>query len=259
MVKNILLALIFFGVLAPSTSSAQTYTPSTQSEYIAYLQGIVTALQAQLGATGGSSDSRVTTLTPASAVTLRARFDIDKDRYAYAWFEYGEGSALNKKTARTKVSRSGNSDTIEHTAHLSNLTRGQSYSYRPVFETTGGRKYYGARQTIAAGNGNTTNNNNDYTNNDSRTLSVDKTRYEMGDSIIVQYNIPSSRVEDNNWIGIFKTSADDNEYSYWKYVDDSSGTLTVSVPYEKGNYEMRLFLDDSDRKYATSQRFSVTR
>src|SRR3989344_825058 len=153
-----LVALVLATLALPTPTKAATlpYVPQTQLELISYMQGIVDTLQAQAAAGGtvtGSGSSRVQTGTANVAVStkveLKASFDAGNSSSVYAWFEYGEGSTLNKKTARTRVTKVRGE--VDYEVTLTGLKSGVQYSYRPVFELSSGAKYYGAVRTFGSG------------------------------------------------------------------------------------------------------------
>ncbi len=76
-------------------------------------------------------------------------------------------------------------------------------------------------------------------------LSSDKRSYNIGESIRVSLENVSG--EDNNWVGIYKKgeqSGWDNVYDQkWFYFRD--GTLDLTAPSKGGDYEIRLFYNDT--------------
>ena len=271
-------ALAFAFIVSVNTVSAQTtaFAPQTQSELVAYLQGVVDTLRAQIAAKDGTSSgsTRVSNYAANVAVTtkveLKSQFQARNNATVYAWFEYGEGSRLNNQTTRTKATGTGTTRT--HTRTITGLKSGTTYSYRPVYEISGGTKYYGSVRTFSTAklgtsnpsSGNSNNNNDD--DNDSGgtsvssskgSISTDKTTYEPYKSIEVDWTVPSSKTDTDNWIGLFKTSDSNSEYQSWRYLaDDTRGTLTFTAPSE-GTYEFRLFYNNSDRDELTSRRITV--
>ncbi len=268
---------VAFVVLSPITVSAATFEPNTKGELVAYMFGIVDTLQAQVdaknGTVSGSGSSRVSNYNSNVAVetkvTLKAEFSATNNSAVYAWFEYGEGSKLTSKTTRTKATGTGTTRT--HARSLTGLRSGTTYSYRPVFEVSGGTKYYGAVRTFSTAKVGSDSNtgsigNNDDDEDDNGTsvsssrgsMATDKTTYESYDSIEIEWTVPSSRRDNANWIGMFEVGDDNDEYQSWQYLKDSTrGTVTFTAPSE-GTYEFRLFYQNDYDDQVTSRKITVT-
>lgn len=268
-----LLAIVLAAFAAPMPAKAATipYIPQTQLELISYMQGIVDTLQAQAASQGtvaGSGSSRVQTGTANVAVStkveLKASFDAGNSSSVYAWFEYGEGNSLNKKTSRVRLTKVRGD--VDHEVTLTGLKSGTKYSYRPVFELSSGSKYYGAVRTFGSDSGyalaggfitsdsSTTGNT---VSNSRGSLTLSKLTYNAFDLVTISYTIPRSRVDGSVWVGAFKVGAGDKEYSYSRYVGKhSSGEITFKIK-EPGTYEFRLFYDKSSNEVVTSRRFTV--
>lgn len=271
----IIFILLLIVVTNPSRAIADTvtpYQPQTVLEYISYLQGIVDSLRAQLAAqqadstVSSSYSSRVKTYAAEvvikAEVELSSSFDVGSASYAYAWFEYGEGSSLNKKTTRVRERESGGD--VEHTRVLTGLKTGTTYRYRAVFESSSGTKYYGAIKTFNTGKYTSSSSNDDDDENgtsvtkDSVTLSTNKNEYEEGDSIKVSWEIPSSRESSTNWIGMYKVDDSNSQHILWKYLDnDNEGTITFTAPSTEDEYEFRLFYNNSYDDVITSREIEV--
>lgn len=264
--------MMAFMVVAPSPVNAQTFQPNTEGELVAYMFGILDTLQAQINANNGTVSSggstRVSTtnasLSVETKVTLKAQFTATNKNTVYAWFEYGEGSKLNSKTTRTKADGTGTTRT--HARTLTGLKSGVVYSYRPVFEVSGGTKYYGAVRTFSTGGTQTglpstvggTSDNGSSVSTSKGSMTLDKTTYESYDTIELEWTVPSSRRDNGNWIGLFETGDDNDEYQSWQYLkDSSSGSVTFTAP-GAGTYEFRLFYDDGYNDVLTSRKITVT-
>ncbi len=270
-----------FMVFSPVSASAQaTFEPQTNAEFVAYLQGVVDTLQAQVDAKGGVSSvsTRVNTYAANVAITtqveLRSQFEAKNNSAVYAWFEYGEGSRLTSKTTRTKATGAGTTRT--HARTITGLKSGTTYSYRPVYEISAGTKYYGSVRTFSTaktgsttsgpstGNNSTDDEEDEDDNTDGTSVSsskgsiaTDSARYEAYKNIEVKWSVPSSKTDTDNWIGLFKTSASNSEYQSWRYLADSTrGTLTFTAPAD-GSYEFRLFYNNSDKDELTSRKITV--
>jgi hypothetical protein len=258
---------------ATAATIAATYQPQTTLEFISYLQGVVDTLEAQNNASKSPLNTvaslKVQTAA-ADVVTkveaeLSATFDSGSRSYVYAWFEYGEGSTLNKKTTRTKVSVKN--EEAEYIKTLTGLKSGVTYSYRAVFELPSGTKYYGLVKTfgsltnVGSNTSGATNVSNSGTtaSNSKGSLSTNKTVFKQYvDDIEVDWSIPSNKKGYSNWIGLFKTGASNKKYETWQYLDDSrSGTAIFSSGLEAGTYELRLFFDNSYTDGVTSDRITI--
>jgi hypothetical protein len=262
-----LVALALATLVLPTPTKAATlpYVPQTQLELISYMQGVVDTLRAQVaagaGATGSGS-SRVQTLPAEVAVStnvqLKASFDAGNSTSVYAWFEYGEGNSFDKKTARIRLTKVRGE--VSHEVTLSGLKSGVQYSYRPVFELSGGSKYYGSVQTfgsgitsgeiISGGSGTTVSNNRG-------SLTLSKTTFKAYDQVTVSFTIPSARTNNLAWIGLFEVGASNSKPINWNYTgNNTTGELTFKIK-KPGTYEFRLFHDRSGSAIVTSRRITV--
>lgn len=250
-----------------AATTVSSYQPQTTLEYIAYLQGVVDALQAQINAQTTDNktvSSRVETL-PAELkyeVEFRSTFDIGSLSSVYAWFEYGEGS-LTKATTKTRISKSAADD--EYVRTVSNLRAGATYKYRAVYESSSGTKYYGAIRTFSTASGvvggvSTSDSSSVSTVSTSKgSLGVDKTTYSVGDTIDLSWTVPSSKTDSRNWVGLFETGDSNREAVRWQYLSSkTNGTLSFTAP-AAGTYEFRLFYNNSYDDEVTSRKFTVTK
>ncbi len=144
--------------------AATTYTPRTQIEMIAYLQGVLAQLQAQLaaqkaadsGTTKYSTRStpnpffvNVVSLPPTSVSRTRATLkgEVDKGGSAYldVWFQYGEGSSLSRTEDVPQIIKGGRQAIV---LELDDLDEDTTYSYRIVAEDERGYRQYGQTRTF---------------------------------------------------------------------------------------------------------------
>lgn len=260
-----------FGLfLSAPVAQAQTtgYIPQNNREFVAYLQGIVDALQAQVqsGGTASAGSSRVSTFTPvvslATRVELKAEFDARSSSVVYAWFEYGEGGRLNNETTRTRLSvpRSGE---VEHTRTLTGLKANTQYSYRPVFELTSGTKFYGATRTFGASTGvgtpgtDTGGGFGGTVSNSRGSLTVDGTSFKVYDQVTVSFTIPRSRTDSGNTIALYQVGDSNRSKEMWRYTGKrEEGEITFKIK-KAGTYEFRMFYAGSSNDVVTSSRFTV--
>lgn len=260
--KSIVSLLVVTLVLFPGMVAANTSIPSTEREYIAYLQGVLDALRAQVAATSVAS-SKVHTTAPEihAEVVLEATYDVGSASYTYAWFEYGVGQ-LNRKTTRTREEKDRGEDVVVHRRTIANLETGVTYSYRAVFETKSGTRYYGAVGSFSTfGSGSdisyVAGSSGTVVSTSKGSIGINKTTYAVGEAITVSWTVPKSKTDPSNWIGLFKTTAKNSEYIRWNYIgDDTEGELQFQAP-KVGTYELRLFYENSYDDEVTSRRFTV--
>lgn len=90
----------------------------------------------------------------------------------------------------------------------------------------------------------------------SAALSMTKTEFSPGEAISVNFSdLPGNKLD---WVGIYASNTSDAEYLDWQYTDGAkTGTIVFEPSLDLGQYEARLFLDDSYNKIATAA-FSVT-
>ncbi len=260
--SKIIACILLFSVSTPSFAAA--YTPNTEKEYIAYLQGVLDALR--INQASEVSSNKIQTDAPKwqSEVVLSASYDIGSQSYVYAWFEYGVGE-LDKKSTKTKIVRVRSKDEVTHRRTITNLESGVTYSYRAVFENRAGKRSYGALNTFntlgttTTIDGGTWGQGGTAVSTSRGSLSVDKTIYKTGDEITVNWSVPKSKVDNSNWIGLFKTSAKNSDYTRWSYLsDDTEGEETFRLS-EAGTYEIRLFYNNSYKDEVTSRKITVTK
>lgn len=267
----VFLALLFSTIVSPvyAETSTQTYQPRTQLEYIAYLQGVVAALEAQIRAQqsvgSGSYSTRAHTLDAdvevrAEAV-LSSRFEMGNYAYVNAWFEYGEDDDLDKTTAKVKINRS--QSTVEHKRRLTDLDFNSDYSYRAVFETPSGERFHGKVKTFDTDNLSRSyrydDDDDDYFDYDVN-LSVDDDYYRIYDTIEVSWDGLefSNRNSNYYWIGMYRVGADDDDYISWQSVYNEDGEVQF-YSYYSGRYEFRMFANNSYDLIAESDVIVVER
>ncbi len=73
-------------------------------------------------------------------------------------------------------------------------------------------------------------------------ISLDKSNYAAGDTIIVTYSgVTAAEESARAWVGIAKSGASASSYGDWEYVKQGSGTVELTAPTENGSYEVRYF------------------
>lgn len=268
--KALFVLTFIVGVSLPSQTLAvtDTYQPQTKLEYVSYLQGVVDTLIAQLTAQrtyNSESSTRVQTdsaqVEIQTEVELSASFESDSSSYVYAWFEYGNSGILNKSTTKTRVRPS--KGVVDYTRVLSNLESNKTYSYRAVFETSNGKKYYGALQSFSTGGGYATTgggffNTGSVNNYSGSGITVDSSSYKVWEGAKVSWTLPASKADMDNRIGLYKIGSDDDEpVSTQSLANAEKGTVWFTL-YKPGTYEFRMFLDrEYDDKVFTSKRVVV--
>jgi len=82
--------------------------------------------------------------------------------------------------------------------------------------------------------------------------------YKPGEEIKVTYkNAPAKTTRD--WIGVYRESSDESGYLSWQYLDgNTEGELSFIAPRDEGEYNLRMFDDDSYNAIAISEIFSVS-
>ena len=89
-------------------------------------------------------------------------------------------------------------------------------------------------------------------------ITTDKQVYNPGEAISITFkNAPAETSKD--WIGVYRTSSDESGYLSWQYLDGKeTGELTFTSPRDAGEYNIRLFNDDSYNTIAVSHAFQVS-
>ncbi len=264
-------ALVLVSIsLAPLTMYAQTtvYQPRTQQEMLAYLYGMVAQLQLMLqygqycdcdSSSVQSGDLTVVTrsakhITDDSA-DLVGEVESDTRQSVRVWFEYDTSRNLDERSGTTRLSLQPGV-TKEVTIRIADLNDDDTYYYRFIVEDEDGEEVAGATRSFTTDeDGNR--DDDDYDSGDFD-LTTDATRYEIGDSIRVDYEIPSGDVSTTNWIGLYDAdTSNSTSYLKWKYVDDDTdGSVTFTISNE-GDYEFRLFLKNGYDVVATSRTITV--
>lgn len=274
-VTSMVLMLVF--VLSPVAVSASTYSADYNSlslqGKVVYLLGQVAVLQAILEQTEGDSSGGYDYVVVNSSrsnsddidvetwsardirddeADLRGQIDLDDEKYATVWFEYGEDDDLDDRTSKKRVYDS-RGETQTFTINIDDLDEDEKYYFRAVAEDRDGDREYGKTRTFYTDDdgGSSSNSSGDFE------LRVSDTRIDEGDEVEVDWEIPSRDEASDNWIGLFETGDDDEDYIRWTYLDDDNeGTVTFRI-YDEGDYEFRLFLDNSYREEVTSDEVEV--
>jgi hypothetical protein len=277
---SFILKITKFGVLvlitalvgtAPASVFAQSrslpYQPQTQLELISYLQGVLNTLQAQQYSSGKLSSSLVEKQTAVVSssieVELKASFNAKNSSYVNAWFEYGVGNVIDKKTSSVKIRNTERNESIEHARVLKNLEPNTQYVYRPVFELSNGTKYYGliknfgtTGSNVSSVDFNSTASGTGKENSRGNSLSTNKTVYEIGEPILVSWTTPKKEFHSGNIIYMFKAGDSYSDSRMGRYANNESGNVNFKV-YQKGTYEFRLYLNFSSKEVVESRQVTV--
>jgi len=89
------------------------------------------------------------------------------------------------------------------------------------------------------------------------TVSASPSTAAPGGTITISYSGAPGNARD--WIGIYKTSANDRTWIGWKYLEGNrAGTLTFNAPGDTGSYNFRMFENDGYTLLATSNAVTVS-
>lgn len=262
-------------IISPLTTTAATvstpaYRSMTTQEKIAYLYGMITQLQLLLDAKivteddsigvarpgrSGSADVQVTTLSArdieSDEAELRGEIDLDGEDEALVWFEYGEDDDdLDDRTTKRRITDS-QGDERTFVVTLDDLDEDTRYYFQAVAEDEQGDRDYGSVRSF------TTDDDNNSSSNGSYSLTVSDTRIDAGDSVEVEWEIPSSDEGSRNWIGLYEDGDGNRQYISWKYIDnDTDGSEEFTID-DDGDYVFRLFLDNGYVRKAESRVIEV--
>lgn len=260
------LVLMVALVITPLTTQASThygeaYDRMTTEEKIAYLYGMIAQLQMLVelmlaaeadtdddSSSGSRSNLDVDTLSATDIETdeaeLRGRIDLNREKVAFVWFEYGERSSrLDEQTTERRIT-DYRGDIHTHAVIVDDLDEGERYYYRVVAEDEDGDRAYGAIRSFVTEDDSNDDDSTSATSGDFE-LSLSDTSIEVGESVDVDWEIPSADAGGQNWIGLYREGAANATYVEWTYIGSgTSGTETFTLS-TAGDYEFRLFLNNS--------------
>jgi len=287
--KKILIASILLCSLVATPAMAQSaitnnaaYNTMSTPEKIAFLYGMIAQLQiilelrAEADADSDSSsrdavnraDVDVETLSATdieeNEAELRAEVDLDGEDEALIWFEYGEDDDdLGDRTTKRRID-DDDGDTVRFTEQIEDLDDDERHYYRAVVEDKDGDRSYGDIRNFRTDDEDEENHDNNNNDDDSSSessgdfeLTVSDTTIEEGDEVEVDWEIPSDDEGSQNWIGLYEVDASNSGFESWQYIDDdNSGTITFTID-DEGEYEFRLFLNNSYDDEVTSSEVEV--
>lgn len=241
------------------------YQYQSQSDQLAKLYALIAQLQAQLAAlqgynppyNGGSqSSNEISRVVTGSvdgdgddSVTMEGEITFRRDTDAKVWFEYGTNAKLSYSTESITISGDGG-DTEDFDITVSDLDDNEVYYYRAVAKDDNGRYIEGVTKSFRFDG---RNDDDDDDNDGDWSLEVEDDFYDTGDSVRVYYEVEDEN--NDNYIALFETGDDDDDYIRRVYVNDDDGYVTFRI-YDEGEYEFRLF-DEDDDVQAESDEFEV--
>lgn len=263
----------------PVLAVSESYEPQSIEEMIAYLYGMISQLQAQLDAREGTDGSTnrprpsaydidVDTRSPSrvtdDSALLRGRVDLDDAAYVRVWFEYGETTRLGERTSvRRLADDDGESQSFSR--RVDDLDDDERYYYRAVAEAPGGERFYGALDSFTTEDSSRWwDDDDDWRDDDDddddvsgAIVRVSDATVDQGDTIEVDWVVPTRYQSSTNWIGLYERGASDQSYRTYVYTtDDTRGTVTFRLS-QRGEYEFRLFYNNGYDQLAESRRVTV--
>lgn len=271
---KILAAVLMLSMIVPVGVNAQTvsqFQPQTREQIIAYLFGQIVQLQILLAekiaeersgsssvssrSSNNRSEIEVTTLAASSIeedeADLRGEIDLDGEREASVWFEYGEDdNDLDFRTGKMRITDSrGDERTFRIT--IDDLDDNQRYYFRAVAEDEDRDRDFGKIQSFTTDEDNSrSNSSNDFE------LEISDYEIEEGDRIRVEWSLPNRDVDKENWIGVYEVGQSNRNFVEWKYITTDDGKISFIMK-DEGEYEFRLFLENSYEVEVTSDSFVV--
>ena len=88
------------------------------------------------------------------------------------------------------------------------------------------------------------------------TFQLPKTFFAPAENMTVQF--AEAPPLSTAWIGLYKTDADDRSYIKYTYLRGTSGSYTLDLPRDEGQYEFRIFQDSGYTRVGTSQSFTIS-
>ena len=268
--RVIAFVLLLAMVSIPVQSSAQerhgeVYASMTTEEKVAYLYGMIAQLQillelmleaeddddSNIGIVRSSrgADVSVTTLSARDIkedeAELRGEIDFEGEDEALVWFEYGEDDDdLDERTSKRRVTDS-RGDELSFDETIDDLDEDERYYFRAVAEDENGDRDYGSIRSFTTEEDDDDNDDSSSSSNGDFELSLSDTEINEGDSIEVDWEVPSGDASSQNWIGLYREGDGNSSYVEWTYIDDDTDGSERFTINNEGEYEFRLFLNNS--------------
>tara|TARA_B100000508_G_scaffold115566_1_gene94680 strand:- start:5290 stop:6123 length:834 start_codon:yes stop_codon:yes gene_type:complete len=268
-VRTFVSALLLVSLIIPVQASA-AFQPQTRAELVAYLYGQLAILQEiltlrladEIGepqpgrTTSDDSEIDIDTLSARDVETdeaeLQLRVDFDDTQRAVVWFEYGESKYdMDERTNKYSLTKTrDDNDIIKIT--IRRLDEDQKYYFQAVGEDSDGNISYGSIRSFV-----TEEDNGSSSSGDDFDISVDDYTIDPGDEIEVEWEVPDDEAGSQNWIGLFEYGDSNTSYVEWTYINnDDNGTVYFTID-DEGDYDVRLFLDNSYDDEVRSGRIEV--
>lgn len=274
---TLIVSLTFAPVVTTATTHySEAYNTMTTKEKVAYLYGMISQLQLVLELRQASEDAgdTIDRYDPSSRAKvdvdtlraidvreeraeLRGRIDLNREDEALVWFVYGEtNNDLDQRTPKRRVTDSAG-DIRTFRARVNDLNDDRRYYYRAAAEDEDGDRTYGSIHSFRTADD--AYDDDDDFDSSPRDYELDLTdRFiESGDTITVDWEVPSENAGAQNWIGLYRVNADNTSYEQWTYLGSgTTGSRNFKIR-QVGDYEFRLFLDNSYNDEITSRSFEV--
>lgn len=168
-ITAVIFLLVFGSGLAVNKAKAQTvnYQPQTADQYLAFLFGQLLQLQVQLASLQEADSGResladlankrynnpfymqILSMAPSAVgrntAELQGRADIGSSEFGRLWFEYGQGTSLNKRSDRVNIEHAREN---VYKIKVTELSPDTKYSYRAVVEDEDGNALRGLTRTF---------------------------------------------------------------------------------------------------------------
>ncbi len=270
--RFLVLPVLLFSLAVPAHAQSISQ-PQTREELISYLYGQVMILKEILALRLAEENSNATmqsssrtssrdaeididTLSARNVeedeADLQLRVDFDDTQRATVWFEYGEDKDdFDERTSKYSLTKTGDDgDTIR--ISVRGLDEDEKYYYQAVGEDNEGNRTYGSIRSF------TTEEDDDDDDGDGDfDISVDDRTIDEGDEIRVDWEVPDDDASSQNWIGLFEYGDGNYDYVEWTYIDDDdSGRVYFTID-DEGDYDVRLFLNNTYDDEVRSGRIEV--
>lgn len=181
-----------------------------------------------------------------------------------AWVEHGSEAVNDKHDITYQYLKNGTRGTLIFTAP----NKEGKYDFRLNDSDSNGEEIAMTYFEVSANPPLATSSNNPAASDSpasTKYLSLQRTHFKPGETIVLQFTAPSSFANDA-WVGIVPSSVshgseannDKNDLAYQYLKKRTSGTLTFTAPLKVGNYDFRMNDTDSNGKEVASLSFVVS-